>query len=319
MNAKPWKAEKTLSPEVAAAMVARQFPALAPVQLEILGEGWDNSVFLVNGEWVFRFPRRALALTLLEQEWASLDYLQHRLPVQVPRPRFRGQAEPEGFDWPFCGYALVPGQTACRATLSETERRAVLPALAQFLKTLHALSLAELEPLELVGDQLRRMDLAYRKPQLEERLRLARAQGLVAEEPGLDAWLQALPETPLAPRPLTLCHGDLYARHLVVNAAHELTGVIDWGDVHLGDPAVDLGLVYAFLPPDSHEAFWRQYSPALPVNRETRLRACFRGLYSCLMILIYAHDIGDQSLLHEGRQGVRWITASLPKLEPDAS
>ena len=35
-------------------------------------------------------------------------------------------------------------------------------------------------------------------------------------------------------------HGDLYSRHLLVDDAGRPCGVIDWGDCHVGDPAVDL-------------------------------------------------------------------------------
>ena len=42
---------------------------------------------------------------------------------------------------------------------------------------------------------------------------------------------------PVAPR---LLYGDLHPRHIYAEG-NELTGFIDWGDVALGDPLLDLG------------------------------------------------------------------------------
>ncbi|UMG94862.1 phosphotransferase [Nocardioides sp. TF02-7] len=48
---------------------------------------------------------------------------------------------------------------------------------------------------------------------------------------------------PPAPRP-RLCHGDLGAEHVFVDPrTGEVTGVIDWSDAAVTDPALDLGLV----------------------------------------------------------------------------
>ena len=34
----------------------------------LIGEGWDNLVYLVNDDIIFRFPRRKVAISLLERE-----------------------------------------------------------------------------------------------------------------------------------------------------------------------------------------------------------------------------------------------------------
>ncbi|MCH7839494.1 MAG: phosphotransferase [Planctomycetes bacterium] len=55
-------------------------------------------------------------------------------------------------------------------------------------------------------------------------------------------WVSMLDELDLA-RPAkstTLVHRDLYARHMLVDDDGRPCGVIDWGDVHVGDPAIDL-------------------------------------------------------------------------------
>ncbi len=41
-----------------------------------------------------------------------------------------------------------------------------------------------------------------------------------------------------------LMHGDLYARHLLLDESFQLSRVIDWGDLHAGDGAVDLAVAW---------------------------------------------------------------------------
>ena len=71
LSTNPWNADIAVSPQQAAERIARQFPELAPVALEPFGEGWDNIAYRANGVFVFRFPRRQIAIPLLEAEAAS--------------------------------------------------------------------------------------------------------------------------------------------------------------------------------------------------------------------------------------------------------
>ena len=72
---KPWSPERVVSVELARELIEAQFPQLSPARVAALGEGWDNSVFSVNGEWVFRFPRRQIAVPLIERELRVLPAL----------------------------------------------------------------------------------------------------------------------------------------------------------------------------------------------------------------------------------------------------
>ena len=61
---RPWSAVRTITDDTARSLIETQFPALAPVWIDLLGIGWDNTAYRVNGEWVFRFPRREVAVNL---------------------------------------------------------------------------------------------------------------------------------------------------------------------------------------------------------------------------------------------------------------
>jgi aminoglycoside phosphotransferase (APT) family kinase protein len=74
--------------QAAERIIAKQFKQ--EVNIEYLGEGWDNIVYLVNKEFVFRFPRRKIAVQLIEREWNILPNLKDKLNLKIPLPIFKG-------------------------------------------------------------------------------------------------------------------------------------------------------------------------------------------------------------------------------------
>ena len=99
-----------------------------------------------------------------------------------------------------------------------------------------------------------------------------------------------------AARTDAICHGDLYARHLLVDDAGDLAGVIDWGDCHRGDPAVDLSAVYALLPPAGRAAFFSHYPPP---DEPTRSVMRLRALGHTLSLIAFAGQLDEPDLLRE--------------------
>ena len=106
-------------------------------------------------------------------------------------------------------------------------------------------------------------------------------------------------------KPCALVHGDLYARHLLVDDDQSLCGVIDWGDVHLGHPGIDLSLAFAFLPARARAPFFEAYGgvPEGAVLRLARLRA----LFSLATLLIYGTETGDADVVAEAGRGVAYL------------
>jgi aminoglycoside phosphotransferase (APT) family kinase protein len=287
----PWKAERAVSLDEARALVAAQFPELRDASVRPFGEGWDNTVFLV-GDFVFRFPRRAIAVPLLETEARVLPQIAAALPLPVPVPRFFGVATDE-YPWPFVGYPLLRGRTATAAHLDDAQRAACAEPMARFLAVLHALST---DGLALPGDAFGRLDPAITLPKLRARLAHIAEQRSHPDPAKLEAAVEQAAQGLAPPRAHALVHGDLYAAHLLVDDRGAPAGVIDWGDVHFGDPALDLSIAPAFLPPDAQERFRQAYGG---VDDATWKLARFRALAHVILELGYAHDVGAADALAE--------------------
>jgi aminoglycoside phosphotransferase (APT) family kinase protein len=296
----PWKPELEVTPALAQQLITRQFPELCPVTVRYLSAGWDNTVYEVNDQWLFRFPHRQLAAPLIHTEIALLKALAPRLPIAIPEPGWIGHPEAH-YPWTFAGYRPISGETACRLHLSPQERMPWASPLGHFLHSLHSQSHAWSKAHGIQSDQLQRMDIPKRQRMIHEQLAEIQAAGIISS---VQPWQHLLAEVPLEPESLTLVHGDLYARHLIGTPEREFGGVIDWGDVHWGDPAQDLRIAWSFLPPEAYPAFEKAYGP---ISAHTAARARLSALFSTTAVLRYGLHIGDTDLLREGQQSLQWL------------
>jgi aminoglycoside phosphotransferase (APT) family kinase protein len=287
-----WAAEVDVDERLVRGLLA-QFGLEGP-RLRELAEGWDNSVWVVDERYAFRFPRRAVAIPLLERELTALPKLAPLLPLPVPRPAFVGKPA-DGYPWPFFGAELIPGVEAGVAELDDDARFQVALELAGFLRTLHAVELDEPLPLDPNGrtDMPKRVGLARDELHELEQLGLWRAP---RELSGFLATAERLPP-PEAP---VVVHGDLHFRHLLVQGG-AASGVIDWGDVCRADPAIDLPLYWSFVPHEGREAFLDAYGP---VSETQLLRAKVLAIQLCAVLAHYGHSEGQPAILRAGLDGL---------------
>jgi aminoglycoside phosphotransferase (APT) family kinase protein len=290
-----WDAEVAIDEPLVRALVAEQFPELDASSARLLGEGWDNSVWVVEDRLAFRFPRRQIAIPGVERELAVLPRLAPLVPAPIPEPRFIGVPSAR-FPWPFFGAPLLSGVEPCDAGLVDDEQREALGGeLGHFLSVLHSsetLSLAD-PSVTLPDDPIRRADTPFRVTRTRERI-AELPPGLWQPPAGVEAILAEGERLPPSTRRV-LTHGDLHIRHLLVTA-RALRGVIDWGDMCRSDPAIDLMLVWLLLPPAGRQRFVEAYGP---IDDEASLRARVLALFLGLTLAVYARDTGHAALERE--------------------
>lgn len=286
-----WDAEIVVGLELARDLIREQFPGLGTT-LEPFGNGWDNTAWLADGEIVFRFPRRQIAVGLMETEIRVLPRLAPHLPLPIPVPEWIGAAT-ERFPWPFAGYRMLRGRPIPYVELSLMDLRAAAVSLAGFLRALHSIPL---DGLELPPDEHHRTDFAIRLQKLAASVGALEDAGIIAD--GLP-WIRPFMTEFPAPSPRVVpVHGDLYELHVLVDGANHPSGVIDWGDVHAGDPALDLSLAYRLFPPPLRADFLRAYGP---IDARTERMARLRATFHAVMVTHYAHSVGNAPLLRAAR------------------
>jgi aminoglycoside phosphotransferase (APT) family kinase protein len=182
-------------------------------------DGWDNRAW-TDGAWLYREPRRDAIAHRVLAETRLLPWLAPRLPSPVPVPEpYRTGVR----------HRLLTGEPLDAANATA----AIGAELGRFLTALHALDPDEAArrgaqdapatAAEIVA-QLDRMRVRV-LPSLPEPLRAAGAELL-------DRIGQPVPR-------LAMTHADLGPEHILVVDDH-VTGIIDWSDARVGDPALDL-------------------------------------------------------------------------------
>lgn len=295
-----WEPEHAVSAAQAADLVGAQFARLRGAPVEALATGWDNTVFLVGGEWIFRFPRRSVALPGIRREIAVLPALAPRLPLPVPVPEFAGRPSAT-FPWPFWGARRIPGRELAETCLPEDGRLTATAGLGAFLRALHDPGLVTAAAADLPRDPLSRAEPSVRSPRARARLaRLAR-DGVWAPDPAAERLLREGERLGPYTGAVSVSHGDLHVRHLLVDGDARAAGVIDWGDLCLADPSVDLSLAYGGFAGAARKALLSAYGP---VGAERELRARVLAVFLCATLAEYAAETGRERLLDEALAGL---------------
>lgn len=235
-----WDRELQVDPE------AVRRAAGAPASWRLLGTGWDCDAWLADESVVWRVPRRDVGIGALRREAAVMPVIAPRVPASVPVPRL---IDAFGLP-PLARHDLVPGRELAEVGVIGP---GLGDALGRFLRALHDPALAHEAGRLLPIDPISRSDPAKRVPFTHKRLDSVASQVDVAP---LRTIVDEAAGATLAIDVVT--HGDLHIRHVMVDDAGELTGVIDWGDACVGSRAVDLAIVTA-LDADAQRAFFEAY------------------------------------------------------------
>jgi len=293
------EAEFTISQADVARLIESHFPELSPLTLRVLGEDWDNVAWLVNEEFVFRLPRRQMGADCLAGEITVLPHLVGRLPIPFPELLFIGEPS-DRFPWPYAGYRLLEGTPLDELQIDSAARQPLARALGEVLRILHSIPLDEVRGWGTQGDLLERMNVPKRIEGSRKLLAEAESQGALDDARRWESILADADRLQPQDRRQCLVHGDLYAKHLLVEPDEQghlsLSGIIDWGDVHLGEPSGDLAAAFSLFAAAHREELFSAYGP---VDEQTAVLARLRALNHSLHCLLWCGD--DEAFRFESR------------------
>ncbi|MFE3190321.1 phosphotransferase [Nocardia sp. NPDC059240] len=249
--------------------------------------GWDSSATLVDERWVERRPRRAEVEAQLLRETRLLPWLAPRLPLPVPIPVVVSESPL------VVRHPLIPGEPIEDYTPDNGD------AIGRFLRALHDTPPAAALELGLPdADHTRRertwaVDRCRREvlPLLPDSLAAAAAELL-------ERILQAPADT--------VVHADLGPEHVLAESGR-VSGIIDFGDAQLGDPAIDFAWVLFGAPSEFGEAVARAYGGVTP---DVRARAESWHRLGPWYEVLRGHDVDDPAMSSDG------VTAVIERLRP---
>jgi aminoglycoside phosphotransferase (APT) family kinase protein len=231
--------DRPLSEGLVRSLLDDQFPTLSAREVRLVGSGWDNDVYLVDGTWAFRFPRRAEVVPWVQREKVVMAAVSEKLGPLVPHFQWLGEPS-HRFPYPFVGYRWLAGVGADQT--ERTDRSGLARDLGEAFSRLHEIDIGLLppspagwedEPWSNHGSELAAVAHDVR-PLLSDALRHE-------AEPYLAGSL------PPPPRrgPQRFVHNDVCPDHVLVDpGTGRLAGLIDCADAMAGDPVLDfVGLI----------------------------------------------------------------------------
>lgn len=300
MSQKNWIAEFDINEDLVIQLLQTQFPKLSPLKVKLLAAGWDNTAFLVNDTYVFRFPRRKEVLELIKTEIKVLPAIAKRLPLQITAPSFIGLPS-QFFPHHFAGYEHLPGKTAEALRLNDKQRDNLAVPLAEFLAALHSINETEAATLGATRETTIKTNLLGRVEMARKNLQTIKPHTLANRMEEIVTILDSASN--INEKDLGLVHADFHARHFLIEN-NQLTGIIDWGDVQIGHPSTDLAAAFLFLPPNSRDKFRDSYGI---IDDSTWKAANIHAACDIISLMPYAIAIDNQGLLFEVRQGLKYL------------
>lgn len=225
------------------AATARRHGLVLDGNIELNDLGLDFRAGFATDEvgiaWVLRIPRRPDVFPRAENEARVLNLVKDRLPVEVPNWRI--------FTRELIAYPRLAGTIAVTVDPAtkepawniDKEAPAFATSFAQMLAALHCI-----DPAEAAAAGLRVLSSEGARRAFADNLDRVKREVGIGE--GLwRRWRSWLDDDRSWPPFTTLVHGDLHAGHVLVGETFRATGVLDWTEAEVSDPAIDF--VYHLL------------------------------------------------------------------------
>ena len=286
--------------DLLARLLALQFPGWARLPItKVRSPGTDNEIFRLGGDMSVRMPKVDWAVGQGDKEYRWLSKLAHHLPLAIPEPLAMGSPD-SGYPWPWTVHTWLDGETAAPERLADQGRSA--RQLAEFVAALRRVDTGG-GPLSGRHNHFRGADLAILDAKV--RTALKDLEGRIDSEAAAVVWRAALAAPPWHGDGVWL-HGDLHAANVIARGG-ELSAVIDFGLMGVGDPATDLMAAWSMFDKDARSAFrevvdvddatwtrgrgWALYSGviALPFYWETNAAVVAGGLKTIAEVLADAN------------------------------
>ena len=273
--------------------------------IEKLEEGWDNIAYLINGSLLFRFPRREPGLDCMSNEIALLPFIAKNISFPISAPQWIGRPS-DIYPYAYAGYPLLRGISITEATDTLINDNKIAETLASWIRELHQIPVTKEHEALLTSTSDWQLDFQHRGTRFIEHLPQYRPH---FENAGFDTHqlldiCSELREWKFTKERRCFIHGDLYHRHILVDSRDlKPTGIIDWGDLQIGQPGIDLVTAFVFSP-SSYEHFFNAYGN---IDEETKRAFLFKAFFAFTSFLPYAFERNVPSFTHWSVMSLRRV------------
>ncbi len=266
-------------------VIKKLFPTVSKEQIKVFDDGWDFYVFLVNKKTTFRFPRRKYYADKLPLEVDFITKFKKLSPIPIPNLKLHID---KSLKFPYVTYPFIPGvqfKKELASTFSQEEQLTITKQLAHFLSALHSFPLKKIKALK----KYRLEDLKAWKNRLEKIKQIVFPYIQSNEKKWIERvfnnFFAVMKKSKIKP---CVTHSDIMPEHIIVDPKkHSLSGIIDFGDIAIGDPAFDFTFLNKYGK-DFLTKVYEEYKLPLDQYFETR-----RQFYEDrLVVTNLEHSIG---------------------------
>ena len=237
-------------------LIRALFPDEEIKELTHISVGWNSHVYILNGKFTIKIPKTRSAVKGIEKEMALTDAIRSHLPVELPE--YISRAEVDGLHG--FAYKLIRGGMLTTKPLSSSEiysdptgikeiniYRSVQKQIAGILSSIHGIDPNLVKGI-LSKYEHETWDEAYRRFGRKWAMTLDRVfhgRELVAARTLLEETINGIAGCNFPER---FIHGDFGGWNIIYDKnRYEITGILDWADSRMGDPAVDFSeLIYDY-------------------------------------------------------------------------
>ena len=278
-------------------VVVAHLPGYQVDSVACVGEGLDNIVYEVNGELIVRFSKESDPTRLIN-EGRLFAAVAEVSPLPVPEPTFIAA------ELGCLAYRKLPGTPLLDIPfgLRSDHGTPIAAALGDLLTALHAVPIDRWTDLVDTDDH----------PTAECRREAAQTYPAVAElipavhRRRIETFVDAPPpHDEYAP---AFSHNDLGIEHVLVDpVTWTVTGIIDWSDAAIVDPAYDFGLLYRDLGPAALGIAVRHYRTDANDVAALCERAVFYARCSVFEDLAYGTETGRHEYVDKCLAAMEWL------------
>ncbi|WRP05551.1 aminoglycoside phosphotransferase family protein [Rossellomorea aquimaris] len=279
--------------------IREMYPELTIDHSEVIDLGQNNDVLIVNDTLVFRFPKYVEGIKKLIKETKVLEQIKGKLSLSTPYPQYRSM-EPNEVGKVFTGYTRIEGTPLWSDMMKNihNEER-IASQLVQFLRELHS------QPVDSLGIEKKssedvRNSIVDLYGEFKDKLFPYMNETSKAEiDHNFGSFLS---NKELLSFNTVLTHGDFGASNILWGSKREeVTGIIDFGETEIGDPAYDFaGLLASYGQP-----FVKRCLSMYPDGEKIFERMTFYQSTFALQEALHGIEKDDREAFERGLRGYR--------------
>lgn len=237
--------------------IKNTYPELREKEFAVSDYGWANYILIVDNRLIFRFPRDEESKRQLVLEQKFLPELNCNLYGLIPNFIYSSKKDDE---FTYVGYELIPGKplvTEEFTKLEENEVEKLAENLAEVLTSIHTFNFERHFKAPVSSEEIKEHWRSFLTEIEEYVFPLLTQNEKVWTNNLFNRFLSEEENFAFTP---SLIHGDLGTDHIIYNFEEKrFSGIIDFGDIQIGDPAYDFVGIYISYGAEFTDRVFRHY------------------------------------------------------------